>query len=274
MQIGIMSGTFTRSSLEDELDALVDHGLNCMQFDVSSAGLKPSAAPFDAAECGRIKAETSARNISLAAINCMWNMIDPDLDRRAAGLRYLERLAPCCEAMGTSVVALATGSRNPKSMWLGHPDNNSPEAWRDLVDVMGASIRIAEQHNITLAFEPEVSNTVDSAAKAVRLIDEMGSPNLKVIMDCANIFHTGELPRMREIIDEAFDLLGEHVAIAHAKDLDRDGHAGHLAAGQGVLDYEQYLSLLNGLGYDVPLILHGLTEEQVDGCVAYLKEKQ
>ena len=55
-------------------------------------------------------------------------------------------------------------------------------------------------------------------------------------MDGANIFHAGELPRMREILDEAFALLGEHIAFAHAKDLDRDGEAGHLAAGKGLLD--------------------------------------
>jgi sugar phosphate isomerase/epimerase len=78
---------------------------------------------------------------------------------------------------------------------------------------------------------------------------------------------------MREILDEAFALLGEYIVIAHAKDLDRDGEAGHKAAGKGLLDYAQYLSLLNTVGFDVPLILHGLSEEQVDECVAFLREK-
>ena len=76
-------------------------------------------------------------------------------------------------------------------------------------------------------------------------------------MDGANIFHTGELPRMREILDEAFALLGEDIAFAHAKDLDRDGEAGHLAAGKGLLDYDQYLSLLNDINPDIPIVLHG-----------------
>ena len=38
MQIGIMSRTFSRPSLEEELDAVADHGLNCMQLDLPSAG--------------------------------------------------------------------------------------------------------------------------------------------------------------------------------------------------------------------------------------------
>ena len=129
-------------------------------------------------------------------------------------------------------------------MWRRHPDNDTPEAWDDLVVSMRQAIEVAEEYQVTLAFEPEVANVVDSAIKARRIIDQIGSPYLKVVMDGANIFHTGELPRMREILDEAFTLLGEHIAFAHAKDLDRDGEAGHLAAGKGLLDYDQYLSLL------------------------------
>ena len=75
---------------------------------------------------------------------------------------------------------------------------------------------------------------------------------------------------MKEILNEAFDLLGDHIAIAHAKDLDHDGDAGHLAAGTGLLDYEHYVSLLGSLPFDVPVILHGLSDDQVDGCVAML----
>ena len=90
-------------------------------------------------------------------------------------------------------------------------------------------------------------------------------------MDPANIFHRGELARMRGIIDEAFVLLGNYIAIAHAKDLDRDGEAGHIAAGKGLLDYKQYLSWLNTVKPDAPLILHGLREAQVDECVEFLR---
>ena len=164
---------------------------------------------------------------------------------RADGLCNLRVLAAACEKLGTSVITLCTGTRDPDNMWRRHPDNDTPEAWDDLVVSMRQAIEVAEEYQVTLAFEPEVANVVDSAIKARRIIDQIDSPYLKVVMDGANIFHTGELPRMREILDEAFALLGEHIAFAHAKDLDRDGEAGHLAAGKGLLDYDQYLSLLN-----------------------------
>ena len=134
---------------------------------------------------------------------------------------------------GTSVITICTGSRDPNSMWRAHPDNNTPEAWHDLVESMKQALEVAEEYEVTLALEPEVANVVDSAPKARRLLDEMQSPYLKVCMDGANIFHKGELPKMGEILDEAFALLKDDIALAHAKDLDRDGEAGHLAAGTG-----------------------------------------
>jgi sugar phosphate isomerase/epimerase len=158
-------------------------------------------------------------------------------------------------------------------MWRRHPENDSREAWEDLVSSIGAACRIAEENGVTIAFEPEVSNVIDSAQKARRLLDQMQSLHLKVVIDPANIFHKGELPRMREILDEAFALLGDDIVLAHAKDLNEDGEAGHEAAGEGLLDYDRYVSLLSNAAPEVPLILHGLSEAQVPGCIAFLKEK-
>jgi sugar phosphate isomerase/epimerase len=158
-------------------------------------------------------------------------------------------------------------------MWRWHPGNVSREAWTTLVANMKTLVEIADRHEVNLAFEPEVSNVVNTACKARRLLDEVGSPWLKVVIDPANLFRQGELPRMREIIDEAFELLGPDIVLAHAKDLSRDGEAGHEAAGQGVLDYDCYLHLLQKHGYNGPLILHGLSEAQVPASVDFLCAK-
>ena len=273
MQIGIMSGTFARATLEEELDAVANRGIRCMQFGLSSAGVTKIPTHIDSELCDRIREEMSARNITMTALGGTYNMIHPDLQRRADGLCNLRVLASACEGLGTSVITLCTGTRDPDNMWRRHPDNDTPEAWDDLVVSMRQAIEIAEEYQVTLAFEPEVANVVGSAIKARRIIDQIGSPYLKVVMDGANIFHAGELPRMREILDEAFVLLSEHIAFAHAKDLDRDGEAGHLAAGKGLLDYDQYLSLLNDVDPNLPIVLHGLSEAEVDGCVAFLRGK-
>ena len=135
------------------------------------------------------------------------------------------------------------------------------------------AVRMAESAGVTLALEPEVTNVVHSPEKARRLLDEIGSPNLKITMDAANLFHTGELPRMAEVLDHAFALLGRDIILAHAKDIAHDGEAGNLPAGRGLLDYDHYVSLLNRCGFSGPLLLHGLPEDAVPGCVSFLNEK-
>jgi sugar phosphate isomerase/epimerase len=273
MQIGIFAKTFVRPTLRETLEAVKAHRLDCVQFNMACVGLPTLPAQIDPRLADHIRGEMVKREISMAAISGTFNMIDPDLEKRREGLRRLGVLASACRRLGSSVITLCTGSRDPGNMWRRHPDNDSPQAWKDLVTAMRQALRIAEENDITLAFEPEVANVVDSAQKGRRLLKEMQSPRLKVVMDGANLFHAGELPRMREILDEAFKLLGEHLVIAHAKDLSHDGEAGHEAAGTGLLDYDYYLSHLRAVGFDGPLILHSLEEAQVPECVAFLRRK-
>ena len=273
MQIGILLGTFARGTLEQRLDAAKAGGLDCVQVSLDCAGLPAMPDEIPPELAGRIRREAEARGITIAAAQGTFNMCHPDAEHRQTGLRRLRVLAEACAPMGTAKIHLCTGTRDPDNMWRRHPDNDSPAAWSDMVACVREAAGIARQMGVVLAFEPEVNNVVDSARKARRLLDEINSPHLRVTIDPANIFHAGELPRMREMLDEAIALLGKDIVLAHAKDLDHDGDAGHLAAGRGKLDYDRYLSLLHTSGFKGPILLHGLSEAQVPGCVAFLREK-
>ena len=273
MQIGILMGTFARPTLEARLDAVKACGLDCVQLNMGCAGLPMMPDEIPPELVTRILREADARKITIASLEGTFNMSHPDADHRRAGLRRLRVLAAVCQPLGTSKIHLCTGTRDPRNMWRRHADNNSPEAWRDMVSCVREASDIARQAGVILAFEPEVNNVVDSAKKARRLMDEIGSPHLKVTMDAANIFHAGDLARMSEVLDQAFELIGKDIVLAHAKDLSRDGDAGHEAAGHGKLDYDRYLSLLHACGFRGPLLLHGLTEAQIPGCVAFLRDK-
>jgi sugar phosphate isomerase/epimerase len=273
MDIGIFSKTFARPTLGAVLDAVAAHGVHAVQFNLSCAGVEEIPDVIAPTLVATIRQEMAARGITMSAISGTFNMIHPDMAERQAGLRRLRTLAAACESLGTSVITLCTGTRNTQSMWRSHPDNGSEDAWRDLVVSMHETAAIAEEYGVTMAFEPEVSNVIDSAQRARRLLDEIGSPYLKVVMDGANIFHQGELPHMTAILTEAFDLLGNDIALAHAKDLTEDGHAGNAAAGTGLLDYDLYVRLLHESGYTGALVLHGLSEAQTPGCIEFLRAR-
>ena len=273
MPIGILMGTFARSTLEASLDAVRACGLEYIQLSMGCTGLPMMPDEIPSELVTRIRHEADARRITIASLEGTFNMSHPDVEHRRAGLRSLRVMAAASHPLGTSKIHLCTGTRDRDSMWRRHADNESPEAWRDMVACVREATDIAQQANVVLAFEPEVNNVVDSAKKARRLLDEIGSPHLRVTMDAANIFHAGELARMSEVLDQAFELVGKDIVLVHAKDLSHDGDAGHEAAGHGKLDYDRYLSLLHTYGFKGPLLLHGLSEAQIPDCIAFLHNK-
>jgi len=286
-RLGVLTSEFERPTLEATLDAVAAHNIGAVQFQLGSAvpsiplqtslqrGLDVLGEHLSPARCQQIRDQLAQRGIAMAAVDGTFNMVHPDQERRWANLAHLNQLIGYCGALGTSVVTLCTGSRED-IMWRFSPGNDLSDAMTDLVAVMKAAAAVAEQHGVTLAFEPEVNNVINTTAKARQLIDEVGSPAVKVVMDPANIFKAGELPQMQDKLREAFALLGGDIAVAHAKDLDHDGEAGHLGAGEGKLDYPLYLSLLAGTGFGGTVVLHQmhhLSDAQIDGCFDFVRRE-
>jgi sugar phosphate isomerase/epimerase len=249
-ELGIFARTFARPDLAATLDAVRDCGVRTMQFNLALAEGVPA---------GAIRRECEARGLRMAAVSGTCNMAHPDPAVRDEGLRWLRTVIAAAGELGTGVVTLCTGTRDPEDMWRRHPDNGTPEAWADMLASVAAAVETAEEHGVTLAFEPEHANVVDSVERARRLLDEVRSPRLRVAIDPAN------LPG--EPLERAFALLAEEIVIAHAKDRRSDGTFA--AAGQGDVDWDTYLRLLAPLA--VPLIMHGLAEEEVEAAVAFLR---
>jgi sugar phosphate isomerase/epimerase len=134
---------------------------------------------------------------------------------------------------------------------------------------MEVALRIAEDHQVILAIEPEHANVVSSAKRGRELLDTLRSERLKVIIDGANLIDPGQpQPVQRAVLDEAFDLLGTDLVMVHAKD--RTAEGGFCAAGQGVLDLRHYLGRMRPYAAQAPLVLHGLTAPEVAGSLAKL----
>jgi sugar phosphate isomerase/epimerase len=271
MKLGIFANTFVRPTIEEVFDSVKAHGIDHTEFNFTAIGIQEVPDQVDEAIARRVRTAAAERGITVESVGGYTNMIHPDPEKRQEDMQNLLSLIRAARSLGAGVVALCTGSRDPDSMWRWHPANDDPDAWDDLRVSMTDAVRVAEEHDVTLTMEPEVSNVVHTAEKARRLLDEINSPRLKVTFDGANIFHKGELPRMHELLTEAIELLADDIVLAHAKDLDHDGDAGLLAAGQGKLDYGHYIGLLKKAGFSGSILIHGLSEDQVEDSVRYVR---
>jgi len=270
MRVGIFARTFDEPTLDGVLNAAASHDIDLIHFNFRCAGLESLPKVINDTLCDQIRVAFEQRQLNMLAISATYNVIDPDrqqrylLTQRACGL--IER----ARDLGTNFVTLCTGTRDAENMWQAHPDNDSPEAWREMIATLEKLIPAAEAHGVTLGIEPEKANVVNSALKARRLLDQLQTENLKIVIDGANLFKPDDLTNMSNVLTEAFDLLGPDIAMAHAKDITVDRTIKQQAAGTGQLDWKTYFQCLQQSGYDGPIVLHNLAPSQVDQSIRFV----
>ena len=279
MHLGIFAKTFPRPTIEETLDAIAERGLTHVQFNMSCAGLPTLPERIDEDYCRSIARAFRERGLTMAAISGTFNLCDPDVLRLIDNLKRLELLAAACRWLDTRIITLCSGTRDREDMWRWHPDNVLRTSWNSTIATMQQAVRIADRYEVTLAFEPEMGNVVNSVSKARRLLDEIASPWLQVVIDPANLMRPGDFPRMSEILEEAFDWLAPAIVLAHAKNpsIGRDtGEAVSKADPMHRVDlrdfYDQYIKALDRIDYHGALVIHGLSEDEVGAQCDLLTE--
>ena len=97
----------------------------------------------------------------------------------------------------------------------------------------------------------------------------MRSPRIRIVLDPANLFEIATPDAARKIVAEAVDLLGDRIAMAHAKDRAADG--AFVAAGQGIVDFPDFIRRLSAVGFNGPLVTHGLSEQEAPEVAQFLR---
>jgi sugar phosphate isomerase/epimerase len=269
MQIGIFAKTFAGSDPLRVLSSVRESGFATTQFNLACAGLASMPEIVSADIIAAIKAASEQASVSLAALSGTYNMAHPDKAVRDTGLRQLAVVIEAAAALSIPLVTLCTGSRNAADQWAHHPDNADPSAWADMATGMAKALAIAERYGINLGIEPEQANIVTSANDAIRLIAQMGSKHLRIVLDPANLFERATKDGARKIVADAVETSAGYIAMAHAKDRHADGHFA--TAGQGVVEFSDFIDRLKATGFDGPLVTHGLSAEEGPGVAAFLK---
>jgi sugar phosphate isomerase/epimerase len=271
MRLGIFAKTFPGTDPKVVLAAAAAARFSAVQYNMACSGLPamPDRVPAEVA-CA-IRSAVGETGVEIVALSGTYNMIHPRPGERARGHARLETLASAASDLSIRLITLCTGTRDPDDQWRSHPGNNAPDAWADLLASMEIAVAIADRYDIDLGIEPELANAVNSAEKARRLIDQIGSPRLKIVLDPANLFETETLDAQRRIVAAAVDRLADRIVMGHAKDRTPDG--GFTTAGRGVLDYRHYLVSLKGAGFDGPIVTHGLAANEAAGVADFLRSQ-
>jgi sugar phosphate isomerase/epimerase len=75
----------------------------------------------------------------------------------------------------------------------------------------------------------------------------------------------------RLLYAEAADLLGDRIAMAHAKD--RDAAGAVVPAGTGIIDFDAFFAELARVGFRGPVVTHGLAATDAVAVARFLRQK-
>lgn len=270
MRLGIFAKTFSGDDPLSVLRAAHQAGYAAVQYNMACSGLPAMPDSVPQGTVAAIVSATRETGVALAAVSGTYNMIHPDPAQRQMGLRRLSVLIDHAAGMGTGMVTLCTGSRDAVDQWRHHPDNQSAEAWRDLLAEMEKACHLAEARGVKLGIEPELANVVNNAVTARRLMNELKSPALAIVLDPANLFEISPPDLRNKTIESAIDLLADRIAMTHAKDRYADG--SFATAGKGVVDFTHFIKHLKTAGFDGDLVTHGLSAEEAASVAAHLKD--
>lgn len=271
MQIGIFAKTFAGTLPAAVIGQAAAAGFDGVQYNMACSGLAAMPVTISPAQACAVGQAAADSRQSIFAVSGTFNMIHPDPAVRADGLRRLQVLAAAAAGMKTALITLCTGSRDPADQWAHHAENASPEAWRDLLAAFETAIRIADAQDVLLGIEPELANIVNSAGAARRLIDDLQSDRIRIVLDPANLFDHAKPDEQRALVDQAVGLLADRIVMAHAKDRD---HAGAFAtAGKGMIDFDHFLATLHQAGFAGPVITHGLQADEAADVASFLRQK-
>jgi sugar phosphate isomerase/epimerase len=197
-------------------------------------------------------------------------MAHPDAAYRAQMRERFELVLQAAQTLGAPIVTLCTGSRDAGNMWAHHPQNSSPAAWADMADELSHALDRAAHYGLRLGIEPEPANVICDAPAARRILDQLQAPHLGIVLDAANLIAPEQVVHQQAILEQALDLLGADLLLAHAKDHDAAGRV--VAPGDGIINLPAFVAGLRNAGYTGPLIGHGFDPAQAPRAARVLQE--
>jgi sugar phosphate isomerase/epimerase len=242
MQFGIRLHDAQKAPIEERLKIVKEQGFKCAHValskvitenSVADSALTPGYAMY-------LKRLFDKNDLDCAVLGCYLNLANPDPEKlKAIQNKYMANIRFAAH-LGAGVVGTETGAPNveykfEEACW-------SEEALQTFITNLRPVVKYAEQMGVLIAIEPVVRHIVCNPVRARRVLDEIASPNLRIILDPVNLLEIYNYEKQDEIIDQAIELLGKDVAVLHVKDfVIRDGKCESVPVGQGQCHWDRII---------------------------------
>lgn len=252
MKFAICNETFYDAKRPDEWpqERIFDFVAQCGYDGVEIAPftIDPDVTRIPAARRGELRRAAEKSGIAICGLHWIlskteggFNLSSADADVRRRTSAYLGELARLCAELGGDVMILGS------PMQRNRPDTavncmSMVEAHCNAVEVLQGAVPVLEETGVTLAIEPLSTwetNFILTADDAIRLARSVGSPRVRMMLDCKAMWATEPDP-----IPDVIRRVRDWFVHFHANDPNLQG------PGFGRLDFAPILAALKEVGFD------------------------
>lgn len=267
MQLGIRLHDTKKLPFEERIADVHELGFACGhlalskvidEFPTDDGALTPGLAMY-------IKKVFAQNDVDIAVLGCYLNLANPNPEKLAKiTKRYLAHLR-FASLLGCGVVGTETGA--PNETYTAVPECHGEEALQTFIQNLRPVVQYAEKTGVILAIEPVWKHIVYNPVRAKRVLEEIASPNLQVILDPVNLLDISNYAQQKEIVEEAIDVLGEDIAMVHIKDFKvENGKLVSVGAGLGEMDYTAIMKFIREKKPFMHVTLENTTPEDNIQC--------
>lgn len=261
--VGMMPSDF-RAINSEHLAAVRALGLSGVGFHAGGRGL------FDvtSAETAQVKKTFADAGMDIVQFGIGFPdcLFAPEAAARDEVVKVIGRGIEVAAELGAHVCLIRTGSLSSNGSYFPDAKNHSPEAWQRLRETVRRIADKAEAIGQTVVIETHLLTILESPEANQKIIAEVGSPRMKVVMDYTNHFPTMQsVFHSTERLNHIFDLMGPISGVAHCKDIVFGPklvlHIDEAIPGEGLLDLATALRRWQALYPDGYMLLEHLPNE-------------
>ncbi len=272
MQLGIRLHDTKKLPLEERIADVHNLGFQCGhlalgkvidEYPTTDEAMTPGFAMY-------LKNLFARNQVDIAVLGCYLNLANPNREQLAAAVhRYMAHIR-FASWLGCGVVGTETGA--PNETYTHVPECHGEEALQTFITNLRPVVKYAEQMGVVVAIEPVWRHIVCNPGRARRVLDEIGSPNLQIILDPVNLLDICNYQDQVAIVDEAIDVLGPDVAMVHIKDYAvEDGKLVSMGAGLGQMDYTSLIKFMKTRKPFIHATLEDTTPENNVQCREFIQ---
>ncbi|MBN2294435.1 MAG: sugar phosphate isomerase/epimerase [Pirellulales bacterium] len=211
--------------------------------------------------CRSIANDYRSAGVEIHSMGVYTNLIHPEQSEREANLAYFEDMMKAARIMGVDTLITEAGHYHPKD---DHRYQFRGSVWRQMVATGKQLGAMAKRHQVTVLMEPYFEGFFSSAKRTRQFLEAVDSPNVRCLLDAANLLENNDL-------EEMFAQLTPWIDCLHAKDRKLHTDVG-VAAGKGDIDYPKYVSLAAKHTPKAPLMMEYVNPDTYKAALIHLRK--